>query len=1004
MRNVFRKLADHPSRTLAAFSICFVACTTVAFLVDLNNRHRVAIEQAEGSLRSFSAILAEHTARTFEAVDRILGETNRIRERFNDGQYATVQIVQEELRHLQKSSPVVVSIGWTNSAGELQAHSYEGTAPRPNLSHLPYFIAQRDGDDRGLLVAPPFRSAQTNQWITSASRRLDDSEGRFAGILSATLDLSYFNATYRSANLQNGGSVLLLHRDGLVLAREPHIESAIGRSFEGGHLILEHLPRAAAGSYETDSGVDGAARIAGYKAVPGLPLVVLASYLRADALKSWYQHLFTYGPITAFADLAFLFSAALLIRQTERLTRQTNLLAITLDNVAHGLCMYDAGGRLIVSNKRLAEIYALTAEQTKSGTPLRSILEARIRLGTDSNDTIEQCLERVSCSEPHCVTDKLHDGRLIAIRYQPISGGACVAIHEDVTERKAIEQALNERTEALNESNKWFAAALQNMSQGLCMFDASQKVLVVNERYRQIYDLPDELAKPGTTLSQILEYRLGSGNYRGASPARYIESHLSAASEIQELGNGRSVLILRHQMAEGCWLTTHEDITERVRNESRISFMAHHDALTGLANRAALVERIAAASARFLRYGDKFNVLMLDLDRFKQVNDTLGHPAGDALLQQVAARLKSSLRETDVLARLGGDEFAIVQIGDDNPTEVARSLANRIIGLIAEPFSIGGNEVTIGTSIGIALAPEHGINADDLLKMADLALYQTKSRGRNDLTVFDPSMGEAAATRLELESELRRAIAQNELEIFYQPFLDVKSGRISGAEALVRWRHPQKGLILPDRFIPLAEECGLVGRIGEFVLQAACVEAATWPPSTTVAINLSAVQLRGSALVDAVVCVLVESGLPPERLEFEITETALIENPAESLVILRQLKRLGVSIALDDFGTGYSSLSQLTMFPFDKIKIDKSFTQNMTKRGDCAAIISGILALAHRLDIATTAEGVETRDQLRLLSVAGVTTVQGYLIAPPAPASELAFDSLFDQDGVRNVA
>jgi diguanylate cyclase (GGDEF)-like protein len=450
-------------------------------------------------------------------------------------------------------------------------------------------------------------------------------------------------------------------------------------------------------------------------------------------------------------------------------------------------------------------------------------------------------------------------------------------------------------------------------------------------------------------------------------------------------------------MPDGGWVTIHEDITSQHRREAKIAFMAHHDALTGLANRAAFVEKIADACARHRRWGETFNVFMLDLDRFKQVNDSFGHHAGDALLEQVAGRLKSALRETDVLARLGGDEFAIVQVGEADPRGAAQLLARRIIALVAEPYSIEGNDVAIGTSIGIALAPEHGIDADELLKRADLALYQTKSRGRNDYTFFEPAFGDAAAARHELESDLRQAIAQDQLELHYQPIMDTTTLKVCGAEALVRWRHPLKGMILPDQFVPLAEETGLIIQVGEWVLRQACTEAANWPASTRIAVNLSPVQLRSSNLLDFVMCTLAGSGLPPERLELEITETALVENGPECLAVLRQLKNLGVTIALDDFGTGYSSLSQLTMFPFDKIKIDKSFTQNMTKRTDCAAIISAVLALAHSLDIATTAEGVETREQLRLLSLAGVSSVQGYLLKRPGPASELDFDSTFDQ-------
>ena len=446
-----------------------------------------------------------------------------------------------------------------------------------------------------------------------------------------------------------------------------------------------------------------------------------------------------------------------------------------------------------------------------------------------------------------------------------------------------------------------------------------------------------------------------------------------------------------------------EDVTKRKKAEQRIAFLAHHDALTGLANRAALIQKAEEAAARWRRRGEAFSVLLLDLDRFKQVNDTLGHPAGDSLLIEVAMRLKALLRETDVLARLGGDEFAIIQAGEADQRGAARSLADRIIETLGKTFRIEGGEITISTSIGIALACEQEAVSEDPLKMADLALYRAKSTSRNGYCFFDPEMSEIATARQEIESDLRRAIQHNELELHYQPIIDSRSGRICSAEALVRWRHPTKGLIFPDSFIPLAEETGLITQIGDWVLSTACAEAATWPAEIKVAVNLSVVQFRKANLPDLIMLNLVESGLRPERLELEITESALIDSAAECLPALRQFKNLGITIALDDFGTGYSSLSQLAMFPFDKIKIDKSFTQNLTKRSECAAIVSATLTLAQSLGIATTAEGVETIDQCRLLRLAGVTSLQGYLFKRPVPAREIDFAGVY-RDVVEDAA
>jgi diguanylate cyclase (GGDEF)-like protein len=382
-------------------------------------------------------------------------------------------------------------------------------------------------------------------------------------------------------------------------------------------------------------------------------------------------------------------------------------------------------------------------------------------------------------------------------------------------------------------------------------------------------------------------------------------------------------------------------------------------------------------------------VMMVDLDEFKAVNDTLGHPAGDQLLIEVGRRLQSTIRETDVLSRLGGDEFAIIQEDEPNQHEGAVGLAHRIIDAITRPFDINGHQTSVGTSIGIVLAPEHEAEPEGLLKRADLALYEAKAKGRNDFRVFQPEMLEVANSQKMAESELRTAIARDEFVLYYQPVVDIKTRLLCGVEALVRWKHPTKGLIAPDKFIPLAESTGLISSLGEWILRRACTDAAAWPTNIKVAVNISAVQFKKGNLFDVILCTLLETGLAPERLELEVTETALLENQEAHLTTIRQLKNLGISIALDDFGTGYSSVSYLTVFPFDKIKIDKSFTQGVLSRRDCKAVVASTLALAQGLGTITTAEGVETEEQLEYMRAAGVDLIQGYLFGRPVPIAQL---------------
>jgi diguanylate cyclase (GGDEF)-like protein/PAS domain S-box-containing protein len=570
---------------------------------------------------------------------------------------------------------------------------------------------------------------------------------------------------------------------------------------------------------------------------------------------------------------------------------------------------------------------------------------------------------------------------------------------------------LESSKQSLDETRRFLDSIIENIPAAVVVKDAAtRRYILVNRAFEAMLDIPrSELL--GRTVFDIHNRR--DANSIAAADDESIQSDAGITYkeiEIDMLRRGPRMqstkrIVIGNSQGEAKYLiAVIEDVTESRKAEQRIAFLAHHDALTGLANRAALAQKIDEAAARQRRRDEPFTVLLLDLDRFKQVNDTLGHPAGDTLLIEVATRLKSLLRETDVLARLGGDEFAIIQAGETNQREAARSLAERIIAMLGKPFAIDGADINIGTSIGIALAPEHGTASDSLLKMADLALYRAKSAGRNGYCFFAPEMSEIASARQEIEGDLRRAIAQNELELHYQPIIDAKTRRICSVEALVRWRHPTKGLIAPDLFIPLAEESGLIAQIGDWVLRTACAEAVKWPAEVKVAVNLSLVQFRKTDLPDVVGRSLVDAGLRPERLELEITETALIESAAECLPALRQFKALGITVVLDDFGTGYSSLSQLAMFPFDRIKIDKSFTQNMTKRSECAAIISATLTLAQSLDIQTTAEGVETVDQYRLLRLAGVTSLQGFLFKRPGPASELDFDRVFGDPSIEQAA
>jgi diguanylate cyclase (GGDEF)-like protein len=555
-------------------------------------------------------------------------------------------------------------------------------------------------------------------------------------------------------------------------------------------------------------------------------------------------------------------------------------------------------------------------------------------------------------------------------------------------------EALSER--ALTLRNSQLESALDNMSQGLCMFDSSAEIVVCNKAYLRLYSLSPAVVRPGCSLRRLIEHRRDVGLFRGdvdqyvASilaivASRKIESHVGVTAD------GRSINIVNHPMPDGSWVVTHEDISERLRAEEKVAYMAHHDALTDLSNRAQLVSRIDYELARTRRSDEGFAVFMLDLDRFKEVNDSLGHPIGDLLLREVAGRLRERTRDSDTVARIGGDEFAILQTLTGQTMEEITALAERLLSSIGEPFEVNGHQISIGASIGIAIAPHDGNQAGELLRNADLALYRAKAGGRNTYTFFELAMDAEARSRHALEADLRKALTQGEFEVHYQTVINVETGANCGAEALIRWIHPDRGMIPPDRFVPLAEENGLIVPIGEWVLRTACMEAATWPPHLKLAVNLSPAQFKRGNLVATVRSALADSGLAPKRLELEITESVLLYQNASNLDVLRGLKDLGVSIVLDDFGTGFSSLSYLRMFPFDTIKIDRSFVGDMETRDDCAAIVSAVAGLSRTLGIKTTAEGVETPEQFALLRAAGCTLAQGFMFSRPCPAAALEF-------------
>jgi diguanylate cyclase (GGDEF)-like protein len=874
----------------------------------------------------------------------------------------------------------------------------------------PHIQEQMHAEDDHLVISEPVIGRSSGRLSLQLLRRLRNPDGSLAGVLLLSIDPNFIERFYRAVELGTAGGLSIRNQNGVIIAAQGFAENIVGRKLarEG---LSPALAKSAAGHFWGSGNIDGVLRLVSYRISDKFPLTFTVGLSEESILSEYRQHRTAYIVVASVVTLIVLIASGFATRYQIRLdnnqrdlrrlnaeiSRQNVRFDAALTNMSSGLAMFDAEGRLTVWNERYEAIYRMPREFVRQGASIYDIVKfsaENTKRGLDVATVVDEFRRELRETGKSHATNYLSDGRIISIVKTAIADGGWVGIHEDVTAQRAQAKLVEEKVAELGVMNKRFSTALSNMAQGLCMFDGERRLTVWNDRYVELLGMPSRLLKVGTPLEDILTDR-ASRDMRKTPDDPEVRARVAElmtlppdASRIDQLLDGKFVMLTRQPMEGGGWVTLIEDITQRRRAEAEIVHLARHDVLTGLANRAEFNNRLDEASKRLKRNGGNLTVMMIDLDRFKAVNDTHGHLAGDQLLSEVARRLQSTVRETDVLARLGGDEFAVIQEVGADQREGAVALALRIIEAISAPFGLNGHEAQVGTSIGIAMAPENGVEPDELLKRADLALYNVKSRGRNDFCLFRDEMLEIVNTQQSAERELREAIAQGQFELHYQPVVDIKARQLIGVETLVRWRHPVKGMIAPDNFIPLAESTGLIGPLGEWILEKACADAAKWPAHVKVAVNISAIQFKKGNLFEIILATLVKTGLQPERLELEITETSLLDNQEAHLTTIRQLKNLGLSIALDDFGTGFSSINYLTIFPFDKIKIDKSFTKGVLSRGDCKAVVASSLALAKGLGIVTTVEGVETEEQLDYMRAAGVELAQGYLFGKPVPIAE----------------
>jgi diguanylate cyclase (GGDEF)-like protein len=865
----------NPLNLLILGGILLIAAIAIGTAVTIVNFRQRALINSERELQNTVLLLARHFDRELDDFQAIQNEL--IRQLQSAGidtpeAFASRYSGKDEhtaLQNFVRGSSDVAGINLYDANGQLINSSLSWPPPAVNVSDRAYFRELNGGPTLPDVVLAPVFSRFTGGWVTVIAQRVVGPNGRFLGLVTRGISPANFETFFESITLGDGAAIAMLHRDGTMLARYPHVDAMIGQNFNAAPA-QRLLTKANHGTIRLISPIDGEDRLASARALNQFPLSIVATLKTSSVLADWRE-------------------------QTRSLIIAAVLAALAI------------AGTLFLIVRKLSKR------------------------------------------------------------------------HQESERRLALEK---ERLDT----------AVNNMTQGLLLYGSDARIVLRNQRYLEMYKLPPEVVKPGLHFRDLIAYRKATGTFKGDVDA-YCATVLRNVAEgrathnIIETADGRSVEIVNQPLKNGGWVVTQEDITARRHAEKQIAHLAHYDALTDLPNRVLFREQLERELERIKR-GEQLAMLYIDIDEFKGINDSLGHAVGDELLKAVASRLRGCIRETDFVARLGGDEFAIVQTGIGQPGDVM-DLVRRIYEAIRAPYECLGHRVSTDASIGIALAPHDGTDLDQLLKSADLAMYGAKADGRRTYRFFEPEMDARVKARRTLELDIRQAIVDNAFELHYQPVVDLKTSEIAGCEALLRWRHPVRGMISPVEFIPIAEETGLICEIGDWVLATACAEAANWPPNVRLAVNVSPVQFRSHAFALRVANVLASTGLPAHRLELEITEAVLIRDDDAALTMLQQLRAIGVRIALDDFGTGYSSLSYLRRFPFDKIKIDRCFVDDIAETKGSSAIVQAVINIADAQNMTTTAEGVETEQQKEMLRSLGCTEMQGFLFSRPRPVAEI---------------
>ena len=910
------------------------------------------------------------------------------------------------------TSAAVTSFSITAADGFMIARSIDYHGPPLYLGDREGFVDLNYKNDDILHISAVQRGRIGGDALIKATRRLRGPDGRFAGVITASIDPNDIVKFFDMTQLGIHGTVTLRNGDSVFLAVRGLSSRVIGQKVSAPQLE-QGLAKGSSGFYWGGGAIDGVSRLVAFRRSETTPLILAAAIGEEEVFATYVRQRTIYLGVATLLSLILMAAVAWDIGRVFRLDEAQRAMEEMIErfksateHMSQGLSMFDKQQRLVAYNSKYLEIYNIAPGGLHLGSSLEEFIERRKAAGSLSDgveEYVRNVRERLASGQALFSIDTVAKGRIIHMTFRLKADGGWVATHEDVTDRRNAEREL------LRVKN-FLDTIIQNLPMPVVIKDAvSRKVLLVNRAYTRLHGVA-AAAVVGATMTDVFPADLARRIAEDDDKAMLSDSGITSVEfsvETPELG-GRVVMVNRFVVRDvdgrpEYLISLVEDATDRKNNEARINQLAHYDPLTGLMNRTLFRERLEGIVARYRRDGAPFAIFMLDLDRFKHVNDAYGHHSGDVLLKAAAKRIRDSVREGDLAARLGGDEFALVVLSGREDFEVGcQNLAKRLVDVIGRPYDLEGRQVNVGCSIGVALPSPHGERSDELLRAADLALYKAKNSGRDCFHFYSDDLKAEADQRNVLENDLRQAIWREEFELFYQPVVATDTGRVAAVEALLRWRHPTLGLVMPDNFIPLAEESGLIVRLGEWVMARACHDAKSMPADVRVAINISPVQFAKSSVVDAVIFALVDADLPPERLEVEITETVLLRDSAQNLEALQQLQNVGVSIALDDFGVGYSSLSYLTSFPFNKVKIDKSFVAKADRR-EATAIITSIVQLAKSLDLKACAEGIETEIQASDMQGLGIELCQGYLFGKPMPLAQLDFDRSY-KFGKRNAA